>query len=123
MHSTSLSTSAAVGGTSWYRGRFEVLREAHGVRDLELVLVVYTLDNNSEAAVAMLREDVAVVKARGGSTISSLYRWRSSSPQVCAAGSGLRRSVCTKWCKLIGLGAHLLGVKIGDAISFVGVNV
>ena len=60
------------GGTSWYRRRFEVFREAHGVRDFELVLVVYTLENSSEDmvgkedVVGMLKEDVAEEKLRGG---------------------------------------------------------
>ena len=54
------------GGTSWYRRRFKVFREAHGVRDLQLVLIVYVLENCSEDVVGILKEDAAAEKASWG---------------------------------------------------------
>ena len=54
------------GGTSWYRRRFGVFREAQRVRDFQLVLIVYVPKNCSEDVVGMLKEDVAAENARGG---------------------------------------------------------
>ena len=50
-----------------HRKRFKLLREAHKVRDFQLVLHADVWECNAEWAVPMLKGAVVVEKARGGS--------------------------------------------------------
>ena len=51
---------------SQHRKRFELLREAHKVRDFKLELHVDVLEPGRDYAVQALKEAVAEEKARGG---------------------------------------------------------
>ena len=55
--------------------RFALLRELHQVRDFQLELRAGVWESSEARAVQLLKEAVAVEKARGGSMIFSLNRW------------------------------------------------
>jgi len=83
---------------SWHRGRFEVYRELHKVRNFQLVLCVDVWDCDGEYSLQRLKRYVANEKARGGFSRSSEplvdYRPRGSRPHLSELqfGAGIFRS-------------------------------